>query len=205
MVQMKTGSGNKGLDWVIIMGMIAAFPKTADLLSFWTPQWLNDLFGMNMSWYYGAFCAAMVEGTILFLHFDRRAHVVTSAQTVKWILIGVSFVCQIFDSQVTANTLSQMPDTMRAALTYIIPALPLIIAVMVASIGALPDVDVNKENVVIVSRPRVGLKARLDNLWYGDRENTRVSVKIGEPKFVPAPEPEPEPSDNGSNPTTRRS
>lgn len=200
-MQLKTGSGNKGLDWVMIMGMIAAFPKTADLLSFWTPRWLNDLFGMDMSWYYGAFCAAMVEGTILFLHFDRRAHGVTSAQAVKWILIGVSFVCQIFDSQVTANTLSQMPDTMKVALTYIIPALPLIIAVMVASIGALPEVD---DSVVAVRRPHVGWKTRLDNFWYGDRENTRVSVKIGEPKFVPD-EPKPEPSGNGSNPTNRQS
>lgn len=200
-MQLKTGSGNKGLDWVMIMGMIAAFPKTADLLSFWTPRWLNDLFGMDMSWYYGAFCAAMVEGTILFLHFDRRAHGVTSAQAVKWILIGVSFVCQIFDSQVTANTLSQMPDTMKVALTYIIPALPLIIAVMVASIGALPEVD---DSVAAIRHPHVGWKTRLDNFWYGDRENTRVSVKIGEPKFVPD-EPKPEPSGNGSNPTNRQS
>lgn len=184
-MRLKSGSGNKGLDWVIIMGMIAAFPKTADLLSFWTPGWLNLLFGMDMSWYYGAFCAAMVEGTILFLHFDRRAHIAQSAQAVKWILIGVSFACQVFDSQITSNTLSQMPDTMKAALTYIIPALPLIIAVMVASIGALPDVEQEGEKRVEVRKPRVGIKTRLDNLWYG--ENTGVSVAPAERREIVKP------------------
>lgn len=185
----KTGSGNKGLDWVIIMGMVAAFPKTADLLSYWSPKWLNDIFGMDMSLFYGAFCAAMVEGTILFLHFDRRAHRVPSAQGVKWILIVISFLCQVFDSQVTQGTVSQMSDAMKAVLTYGIPALPLLIAVMVASIGKLPDEETQGKQTT-QPKPRVGIKTRLDNLWYG--ENT-----VRSPVVRQLEEEYPEPSPNG--------
>ena len=197
-MQVKTGTGNKGLDWIIVAGMIAAYPKTADLLSLFSPQILNDIVGFDVSLPYGLFCAAMVEGTILFLHFDRRAHRVGSAQAVKWILIFVSFMCQVFDGYITTDSVGQMSDAMKLVLTFGIPTLPLIIAVMVASIGALPDGD------EIVRQQRVGLKTRLDNLWYG--ENTRVSMKVGQPKFVPDEE-EPEPSGNGStpNPTNRQS
>lgn len=167
----KTGSGNKGLDWVIFAGMVAAFPKTADLLSYWSPEWLNEIFGMDVSLFYGAFCAAMVEGTILFLHFDRRAHRVASAQTVKWILIGISFLCQVFDGQVTQGTVDQMSATMKVILTYGIPALPLLIAVMVASIGSLPEDDTPKP-----SKPRVGLKTRWKNLLEGEENTVRSPV-----------------------------
>lgn len=207
MIQVKTGSGNKGLDWVFILGALAAYPKTADLLSLFSPKILDEIFGMNMSLPYGGFCAFLVEGVILFLHFDRRAYLVQSAQVVKWLMFGISFLCQVFDGQVTTNAIAQMSDTLKLVLTYGIPALPLIIAALVAMIGPLPDVTSEQEKVV-VRKPRVGLKNHLYNFWYGDRqENTGVSVKIGEPKFIPSPEPEPEPqsSGNGSNPTNRQS
>lgn len=202
-MQLKSGSGNKGLDWVFILGAIAAYPKTADLLSLFSPQILNDIFGMDMSLPYGLFCAALVEGVILFLHFDRRAYFVQSAQTVKWLMFGISFACQVFDGQVTTNAISQMSDTMKLVLVYGIPTLPLIIAALVAMIGALPDAP--KEQVEVVRQPRVGMKTRLDNLletfWYGEQENTRVFPKVVEQ----LEEPEIETSDNGSNPTNRQS
>lgn len=196
-MQVKAGSGNKGLDWVIIMGMLAAFPKTADLLSLFSPQILNDIFGMDMSLPYGIFCALMVEGTILFLHFDRRAHGVTNAQVVKWILIGVSFLCQVFDGYVTTDQVAQMSDTLKLVLTFGIPTLPLIIAVLVASIGALPDGD-----TVVVRQPKAGIRTRLNNLWYG--ENTGVSPRLVEQ--IEEILEEPEPSNNGKvkNPTNRQ-
>lgn len=199
-MQVKTGSGNKGLDWAFILGMVAAYPKTADLLSLFSPKILNDIFGMDMSLPYGAFCALLVEGVILFLHFDRRAHISTSAQAVKWILTVISLACQVFDGWVTTDTIAQQSDIMKAILSYGIPALPLIIAIMISSIGSLPEGD-DLGHVTRPRQPSVGLKTRLNNLWYG--ENTGVSVKIGEPRFVPEPEPEPEPSNNGSNPTNR--
>lgn len=197
----KSGSGNKGLDWVIILGMIAAYPKTADLLSYFAPQILTDIFGIDMSMPYGMFCAALVEGTILFLHFDRRAHRVASAQAVKWILIGVSFLCQIFDGFITTDTVAQMSPTLRLVLTYGIPALPLIIATMIASIGALPDED---QPVA-----RVGLKHRLPNvrrIWNGD-ENLSNQHSQDVPQNDLDDEPDLVPSANGKkapNPTSRR-
>jgi hypothetical protein len=168
----KTGSGNKGLDWVIILGMIAAYPKTADVLSMFSPKILNDIFGFDMSLPYGLFCAAMVEGTILFLHFDRRAHRSGTAQGVKWILICVSFLCQVFDGYITTDSVAQMSPMLKLILTFAIPALPLIIAVMITAIGALPDADHPVAHV--------GLKNRLPDLkkvWYGD----------GNTEFSPSP------------------
>lgn len=189
-MQKQTGSGNKGLDWVIIAGMVAAYPKTADLLSWFSPTILDEIFGMKMALIYGMFCALMVEGTILFLHFDRRAHRSGSAQGVKWVLIAVSFMCQIFDGFITTDTISQMSSELRAVLTYGIPALPLIIAVMVASIGALPE-D-NGTEATSVTKPRVGLKGRLENLWYGDgKENTEFSRKsTAKPQKISEPDEE---------------
>lgn len=189
---MKTGSGNKGLDWIIVGGMLAAFPKTADLLSLFSPQILNDIFGFDMSLPYGMFCAAMVEGTILFLHFDRRAHAVATAQTVKWLLIGVSFLCQVFDGYVTTDSISQMSDTLKLVLQFGIPALPLIIAVMVSAIGALPDPDNTP------AKPRVGLKKKIQNFWEGE-ENTEFSQKL-----IKQIEEAVEEADT-ANPTNRRS
>ena len=203
-MQKQTGSGNKGLDWVIIAGMVAAYPKTADLLSLFSPKILDTIFGMNMSLLYGMFCAAMVEGTILFLHFDRRAHRSGSAQTVKWLLIAVSFMCQVFDGFVTTEAISQMSSELRAVLTYGIPALPLIIAVMVASIGALPE-DNEATSVV---RPRVGLKNRLRRVWEGDKENTELSpnqvVQANLAQNTPAPTPANGQNSGVTNPTSRQ-
>lgn len=189
----QTGSGNKGLDWVIILGMLAAFPKTADLLSYWSPTILNDIFGMDMSLFYGGFCAILVEGTVLFLHFDRRAHHITSAQVVKWILFGVSFACNIFDGFVTTDTVTQLSPWLRFLLTYGVPALPLIIALLVTTIGALPDDE--------TPRTWKGLKNMLPDprrIWEGDelsdnKENTVFSSHPN-PAVPPAPK-----SDNGEH------
>lgn len=196
-MQLKSGSGNKGLDWVFILGALAAYPKTADLLSLFSPQILNDIFGMDMSLPYGLFCAALVEGVILFLHFDRRAYLIQSAQIVKWLMFGISFGCQIFDGQLTTNSISQLSPTMKLALTYGIPALPLIIAALVAMIGPLPE---SEKEAQVVRQPRVGLKTRLENVWYGDRENTRVSLpaKVVE-QLEELDEPSAEVSGNNSN------
>jgi hypothetical protein len=180
-MQVKTGSGNKGLDWVIIAGMVAAFPKTADLLSYWSPAFLNEIFGFDVSLFYGAFCAAMVEGTILFLHFDRRAHRAVSAQWVKWILILISFACQVFDGYITTETVSQMSDSLKAVMTIGIPALPLIIAVMVASIGALPDDEDEQPQ-----KPRKGLKKAIRELLDGDEVvQTNQTKVVGQFKELP--------------------
>lgn len=172
----QTGSGNKGLDWVIIFGMIAAYPKTADLLSYWSPAILSDITGPDIptGLLYGLFCAAMVEGTIIFLHFDRRTRSVFSAQAVKWILIAVSFACQIFDGFVTQDTVSQMSPFLRSTLTYGIPALPLIIAVMVSTI-TLPD--------TVERKPFKGLRNYLPNKEYilnGEKQNTEFSPSPAE-------------------------
>lgn len=174
-MQVKTGTGNKGLDWIFVCGMLAAFPKTADLLSYWSPGWLNDLVGFDVSLWYGAFCAAMVEGTILFLHFDRRAHNLPTAQAIKWIMFGVSFACQIFDGYVSTDTVANMSDNLKVVLTYGIPALPLIITVLVGLIGALPE---DGEATEIVRQPQVGFVTRLNNFWYGEENRTSNVSKM---------------------------
>lgn len=195
-MQVINGSGNKGLDWVFILGAVAAYPKTADLLSLFSPQILNDIFGMDMSLPYGGFCALLVEGVILFLHFDRRAYHVVMAQAVKWIMFGISFLCNVFDGFVTTNSVQQMSPFLKFILAYGVPTLPLIIAALVAMIGPLPE---NEKEVV--RQPRIGVRTRLENFWYG--ENTRVSPKVVHQIEEILNEPEPEAaSNNNKNPTS---
>lgn len=200
-MQRKIGSGNKGLDWVIVLGMLAAYPKTADLLSYWSPAFLNRLVGMNVSLFYGAFCAALVEGVVIFLHFDRRAYQVASAQTVKWIMFGISFACNIFDGFVTTETVSQMSGELRFVLTYAIPALPLIISALVATIGALPDDD-----ATFVPKRRVGFRDWAKGLYYGDnsvstpREVVQTNLEDELPK---SPNGHKEETVNPTNPSRR--
>lgn len=201
-MQKKYGTGDGFTDWAIVILSLILFARTADVLSYFSPPLLNDLIGWDVAWIYGMVTAFFVEGVALAFHFNHRAKNHVPAQIAKWILLAVSGACQVFDGNIILGTLSQMPEAQRMGFQVGVPLLPLFVVVLLFFVGHLPDGEVQ-----VVRQPRVGLKTRLDNLWYGDRENTRVSVKIGEPKFVPdEPEPEPEPSTNGAkgNPTARQ-
>lgn len=166
-MQNKNGSGDAVLDWVVIVAAFLLFFRTADILSYFAPSNLNDLFGFDVSLIYGAVCALLVEGAMLALHFNKRASIHTPAQVVKWALFVISGVCQVFDGFVITDTLAQQTDTMKAIFSYGVPLVPLLVVGMVVKIGHLPELDGTYER-----KPFIGLKAMWNNLINGEQNFT---------------------------------
>ena len=197
----KIGSGEKVLDWGVIIAAGILFFRTADILSYFSPQILNDILGFDVSLIYGIVCAALVEGLALAIHFNRRASLSGTAKTVKWVLLSISGACQVFDGFVVTNTLAQQSDTMKAAFSYGVPLIPLAIMVMVFGIGQLPELD------EVESRPKapfIGLKGMWNHLITGT--NGRASSHQLPPKpelHPPLPKIQPLNSvkNNSANPT----
>lgn len=175
----KIGSGDKILDWGVIIAAGILFFRTADILSYFSPQILNDILGFDVSLIYGIVCAALVEGLALAIHFNRRSTLSGTAQTVKWVLLSISGACQVFDGFVVTNTLAQQSDTMKAAFSYGVPLIPLAIMVMVFGIGRLPELDESESRQ---KAPFIGLKGMWNDLINGS--NVRSSI----PQFPPKPE-----------------
>lgn len=168
----KVGSGDKVLDWGVIIAAGVLFPKTADILSYFSPLILNEIFGFNVSLIYGVVNALLVEGLALALHFNKRAALSGTAQTVKWILLAISGACQVFDGFVVTNTLAGQSDTMKAILAYGVPLIPLFIMIMVFGIGHLPEVGEDGEVVVQPRKPFKGVK----KIWKGFLEGEESTV-----------------------------
>lgn len=172
----KIGSGDKTLDWGVVVAAAVLFPKTADILSYFSPLILNEIFGFNFSLIYGIVNALLVEGLALALHFNRRASLSGTAQTVKWTLLGISGVCQVFDGFVVTNTLASQSDTMKAVLSYGVPLIPLFIMIMVFGIGHLPEVGDDGEVVTKPRKPFKGVKKIVKGLWEGEENTVRSPV-----------------------------
>lgn len=133
------GSGDKWLDFAAYVLAAILFLKTADVLSYFAPQILNSILGFDVSFVYGSVCAVLVEGAALALHFNSRAGRSSAAQIVKWILLGISGACQVFDGFITAGNVAQMSDTLKFGLSYGVPLIPLAVLVMLFTIGKLPE------------------------------------------------------------------
>lgn len=133
------GSGDKWLDFAAYVLAAILFLKTADVLSYFAPQILNLILGFDVAFIYGSVCAVLVEGAALALHFNSRARLSSAAQIVKWILLGISGACQVFDGFITAGNVAQMSDTLKFGLSYGVPLIPLAVLVMLFTIGKLPE------------------------------------------------------------------
>ena len=158
------GSGDKILDWAVIIIAAILFFKTADVMSYFAPENLNYMVGMDISWLYGAVNALIVEGVALALHFNRRAALSGTAQIVKWALIAMSGSAQIFDGFLTTGAQSSMSEPLKFGLQFGVPLIPLIVLVLLFAIGRLPDDG-------SATAPRIGLKHRLpdwNRIWNGD-------------------------------------
>lgn len=159
----KTGSGNRILDWAVIIVAGLLFFKTADVAGYFAPTNLNYILGMDASWLYGVVCALIVEGVALALHFDPRTSLSSTAQIVKWTLLVMSGAAQIFDGYIATGTEASMSEPLKLGLQYGVPLIPLIVLVLLFAIGRLPDDG--------TPTARVGLKHRLPNwkqIWHGD-------------------------------------
>ena len=152
----KNGSGDAVLDWTVVGMAILLFFRTADVLSYFSPTILNDIFGFDVSLIYGIVCALAVEGVALALHFNRRAIAYTPAIVVKWALLSISAICQVFDGFVITNTLANQTDTMKAIFSYGVPLIPMFVLVMIFKIGRLPEVG-----ETVQGKPFKGVR----NMW----------------------------------------
>lgn len=170
-MQKQIGSGIRFADWAVVVLAIILFFKTAEVLAYFAPQSLNDLVGTNVSWLYGFVTAFFVEGVALAYHFYPGARVYTPAIVVKWMLIAISGICQVFDARIVTESLSQMTDAQKMFFEYGIPLLPWFVLILLFFVGEIPHAGTYK---------RRGLKNMLPDwkgIWEGDK-NT---------EFLPSP------------------
>lgn len=173
---MKTGNGDKVLDAGVVIAAAILFFRTADVLSVFAPTILNDILGMDVAFIYGVVCALLVEGLALALHFNRRAQFSGTAQAVKWTLLVISGVCQVFDGFVVTDTLSRQTDTMRFIFSWGVPLIPLLIMVMVFGIGRLPEEDGTQPDKV----PFQGVVPSIKKVLYGEAKNPTQAARAGD-------------------------
>lgn len=163
---MNNRSGDGFMDAAVVGAAIVLFPRTADIMSYFSPTILNDIIGRDVSLIYGLVTGSMVEGLALALHFNRRAALSSIAQWVKWTLILISGMCQVFDGYIITDTLAQQTDTIKTVFQYGVPLIPLLIMIMIFGIGHLPDSPEPKKHFV-------GLKnipATFSWIWNGADE-----------------------------------
>lgn len=132
----------------IVVCTAILFSRTSDVMSFFAPAWIGIVFGLDAnsaSTLFGWVNAAMVEGEILALHFHPGAHGHAPAQWVKWILIGISAACQIFDGSIITNTMSRQSEMIKIVFSTGVPLIPLLVLIMIALMGRLPTSTQDKK------------------------------------------------------------
>lgn len=195
---MSNNKGNGFLDFAIVGAAIMLYVRTAEVLSYFSPTVLNQIVGFDVSFIYGNASAIFIEGVILYLHFSARAHGHAPAEVVKWALLAISGVCQIYDGFLITNSLEQQTDTIKFVFQYGVPILPLLIVVMILWIGQLPDVP--QEHA-----PFIGLKnipASLSWIWDGGNKtpNAQPITPNSSPNKTPNTPQKDEPKQNPQNP-----
>lgn len=173
----KNGSGDKILDWIVIIGALIMFIKTADVLSYFAPTNLNAIIGLDVSVIYGGISATLVEGAALALHFNSRAKLSVAAQVAKWTLMGISALCQVFDGYIATGSAAQMSDTLKFGLQFGVPLVPLIVIILLFAVGRLPD-DGSERTPFVGIRNIVG--PFLNRLWNGDAGAVSVGKTVTE-------------------------
>lgn len=195
----QVGSGIKFADWAVVILAIVLFFKTAEVLAYFSPESLNSLIGMDVSWIYGLVTAFFVEGVALAYHFYPGARVYTPAVVVKWVLIGISGICQVFDARIVTDTLANMTEAQKLFFQYGVPLLPWFVLILLFFVGEIPNASQRK--------PFKGVKNYLPNIkrvWSGDGNTVFSNSEVVETNMDNEPV-----SPNGQehetvNPTTRR-
>jgi hypothetical protein len=158
---------NVMLDWIIIIAALVLFPKTADVMSYYTPSNMTGFVG----WLYPYVSAALVEGALLVLHFTPSTRSHTPSKVVMWALVAISATAQVLDGFIVTGNEAQLGDGMKYALQFLMPLVPLIVLILVVIVG----------DAVPAGGRRVGLKHRLPNwnrIWHGD-EDASTEVSLG--------------------------
>lgn len=166
-METKNGSGDKTLDNLVIIMAIVLFFGTAQVMSTHSPALLNDILGFDASYIFGAISATCVEVGALRLHFNPYAKKNATAQWVKWILLAVSGLCQIYNAAIETGTLAELSETLKIGFTWLVPNIPLLFIVLNFWIGRLTD----------EAQPFKGIKNMLPDwhtLWEGEGQNDNV-------------------------------
>ncbi len=161
------------LDAIFIAAVVAMYSKTADVMTFYTPQIVYDTLG-DVGRYFGAFNAVLLEGTLGVLHFHPVANKIRKAIVVQIILFVMSGLYQVFDGMVVQKTLTSLTPDVRNFFQSFIPLTPLLIVGMLLWIGKLP-----KE--VQPHKPWKGFIHawnQIPKIWYGDNYVPTPKVNI---------------------------
>lgn len=173
----KNGSGDSFSDWAVVILSILLFTRTADVLRYFSPKILDELAGTDVSWAYGIITAFFIEGVALAYHFNRKAQNYAPAKIVKWILLGISGVCQVFDGHIITGTLAQMSEAQKLIFQVGVPLLPLFVIVLLFGVGHLPETE---------PTPFKGIKHMFPDfhrLWEGEQQST-VLTQVPAKKVV---------------------
>ena len=120
--------------------------------------------------------AALVEIAALALHFNRRAALSGTAQFVKWTLLSISGACQVLDGFLITDTLTHQSDTIKVVFQYGVPLVPLLVVVLIFSIGHLPETNEPKREFRFVGLRHIPDK--LSWIWNG------TGVRITKPQAM---------------------
>lgn len=170
MVNKRGSNGFVDAAVVVLAGLL--FFRTADVLTYFAPPLLNDMVGADISWLYAFTMAFFVEGVALAFHFDPRAHAHTPAKIVKWVLLGISALCQVYDGNIVTNTIAEMSGPMKVGFQWGVPLLPIFVVVLLFFVGKLPEIG-----------DSVPLTVRVKN-WLDNVQDTGIKNSLPSPKAI---------------------
>lgn len=197
--EVQNGSGDPTLDNLVIVMAIVLFFGTAQVASTHAPQMVSDVLGFNADYIFGVVSAVCVEWGALRLHFNPYARNNSTARWVKWILLGMSGLAQIYNAAIETGQLSSLSETLKIGFQFVVPNIPLIFIVLMFWIGSLSPVKPKSVIERVTERGLHNMIPKWEDIWEG-RKNTRVSDEVVR-QFEQVEEPELEASGNGANPT----
>lgn len=157
------GSGDVTLDRLVVIMACILFFGTAQVMSTHAPKIISDVIGFDASYIFGVISAICVEWGALRLHFNAFARHNNTAVYVKWILLSISGLCQIYNAALQTGTMSELSETLKIGFVWVVPNIPLLFIVLMFWIGTLSDI----KQVSIVERvaKQGGLKHILAPKW----------------------------------------
>jgi len=174
----QNGSGDKALDNLVIIMAVVLFFGTAQVMSTHAPKIISDVLGFDASYLFGVVCATCVEWGALRLHFNPAAQRNVTAKVVKWILLFVSGLCQVYNAAIATGTLSQLSETLKIGFTWLVPNIPLMFIVLMFWIGSLTDRKQPTLLDKVTDKGLTNMLPKMGDILYGKH---RVSSSVSSP------------------------
>jgi hypothetical protein len=165
--EVQNGSGDKTLDNLVIIMAGILFFGTAQVMSTHAPRLVSDIVGFDARYLFGVIAAICVEWGALRLHFNPYAQANPTAKWVKWILLGLSGLCQVYNAALETGNMASLSETLKIGFTWVVPNIPLLFIVLMFWIGTLGH---GKRVGMIERITNTGIKHMLPSLrdvWEG--------------------------------------